>query len=174
LAELILELLIQVLFEVFGPLIEAVARELWRASRWVARAVGRPLSPHEPSGDQLRSVTEQSLAILMGVGIGLAVGVWWGDRQADNGLGRLPHTVWVSTAIALGAAVLLKPAARTRARARVGHTAAGRYLLDPRRLMLFAALNATLALGVVIGYGDGASPVIPLKSPLASATRSLA
>jgi hypothetical protein len=103
------------------------------------------------------------LGVVLAVGGGYGFGYWWGQRQSGPGDTDLPTSFWVSIALAIAFAAfglyrLL------RARAGVTPTGPPEDVLErvtrianpldwgPARLLGFALLNASLAVGVSLGY----------------------
>jgi hypothetical protein len=137
--ELLFELVFQFLAEVLGNLgIEAIDRVL---SNRVARGI---------------------TGAILAIGVGFGVGWWWGNRHVAIGNTDVPNSLFISIGLAILFAVLCGVAAirefSTSDRPEVVHPpfwSADRWLpwrWPPGRLAGFALLNASIAIGITVGF----------------------
>jgi hypothetical protein len=134
--EFILEVVVQLVLEIFGEFLFDVG------FRGAARL--------------LRSrVVRYSIA----AGVGLAFGLWWGNRLSDAA--RLPRLFWVSVALAVVAAigVLVRRGRPDPVGAERLSSVVMPWRWPEYRFAGFVVLNVALAVGIFIGY----EPAGPLR-----------
>ena len=135
LVELVVEFVFQFLFEV---VVEAGFR-----------GVGRVLS---------NRVVRFVLGTVTTLGLGVGGGYWWGSRLTELGRTEPPSSLWVSLALAAAFVTLALVRALTgRGEDSMGEpTGVADRLLpwrwSPERLLGFAALNGSVAIGIALGF----------------------
>jgi hypothetical protein len=143
--ELVFELLFQFLLQFVGEVLVGTGFE--GAARVLENRIGRMVA-----------------ATIVAVAGGFGAGWWWGDRYASTlGTSDVPTSLFVSIGFALGFAVLTGISAIREFRAPDPTTSnphpaflsADRWLpwrWPPGRLAAFALLNASIAIGITVGF----------------------
>ena len=136
-----MEIVIELLVELVGQfLLEVVADAGFRS-------VGKLLSNR-----YVRAV----LGGVAAIGAGLAAGAWWGARLTEAGRTDPPSSLWVSLALAsafLALAVVRWVRETTEPDGDRRHCDRLRpWAWSPLRLLAFATLNASVAVGIALGF----------------------
>ena len=137
-----MELLVELVVEVVGQFLFEVVVEAG------FRGVGRVLS---------NRVVRFVLGATATLGLGVGGGYWWGARLSELGRTDPPSSLWVSIALAAVFVTLALARALGSSGEREGAPEGLRDRLtpwrwSPERLLGFAAINGSVAIGMALGF----------------------